>query len=51
MAGIQSNETKEWSDDELRDAGWTTEQIATYRLEKLSHPSEEEILQEIKEEE
>ena len=31
MAGLQMSESREWSDTELLEAGWTQEQIDIYR--------------------
>ena len=36
MAGLQILESKEWSDEDLMDAGWTQEQIDIYRDENLT---------------
>ena len=34
MAGLQAEEPQQWSDADLLDAGWTQEQIDTYRSQE-----------------
>jgi hypothetical protein len=40
MAGLQNNDSQEWSDDDLLSAGWTQEQIDVYRKEMQSQELE-----------
>ena len=51
MAGLQTTEIREWSDEDLLAAGWTQEQILFYRSENETQDTEEQILEIINEEE
>ena len=51
MAGLQTAEKKAWSDEELVAAGWTEEQVESYRAEKERQSTDAEILGIINEEE
>ena len=46
MAGLQMAESKEWSDEDLLDAGWTQEQIDIYREEKHTQNTVDDINEE-----
>ena len=43
MAGLQNNDSQEWSDEDLLSVGWTQEQIDVYRKEMQSPESEIQI--------
>jgi len=43
MAGLQNNDSQEWSDEDLLSAGWTQEQIDVYRKEMKSQELEIQI--------
>ncbi|HJM67677.1 MAG TPA: hypothetical protein QF716_02220, partial [Candidatus Thalassarchaeaceae archaeon] len=51
MAGLQTQETEAWSDEQLLAAGWTQEQIDTHRTENVKQSTDAEILDIINEEE
>ena len=43
MAGLQNNDSQEWSDEDLLSTGWTQEQIDVYRKEMQSEELEIQI--------
>ena len=51
MAGLETQETEAWSDEQLLAVGWTQEQIEAYREENETQSSDVEILGIINEEE
>ena len=51
MAGVEVNNSKQWSDEELLNVGWTQAQIDAYRLEQQQEGFSEEIIDTIEEEE
>ncbi|MEC8926656.1 MAG: hypothetical protein VYB17_00170, partial [Candidatus Thermoplasmatota archaeon] len=51
MAGLQTQETEAWNDEQLLAAGWTQEQIEIYRTENETKNTNAEILDIINEEE
>ena len=51
MAGLETAVKEGWSDEELAAAGWTEEQVESYRAEKETQSMDSEILGIINEEE
>ena len=51
MAGLEVKDSKQWSDEELLNAGWTQAQIDAYRVEQQEEGVSAEILNVIQEEE